>query len=110
MFPTELFISTNYQAIVTELDFSEVGFLFKNRTCMISKNGAKNYASRVSATKLPPYNPSKKSNEAAASLLILKVLKLHVSSPPGTTDYLGSQFILKKKKNKLVLQCFFYLV
>lgn len=53
---------------------------------MISKNGVKNYASRESATNLPPYIPSEKSNEAAAPLLILKVLKLRVLSPPGTTD------------------------
>jgi len=45
---------------------------------MISKNGAENCASRMSANKLPLYIPSTKSNEAAASLLILKVLKLQV--------------------------------
>lgn len=54
-----------------KIRFSKVGFLFKNRTCMISKNGAENSASRMSANKLPLYIPSSESSEAAAFLLIL---------------------------------------
>lgn len=108
-FTTELSISTNYEAPVTQNQIFKSRFsFFKNRTCMISKNGAESCASRRCANKLPLYIPRAKSNEAAAaSLLILKVLKLHVSRPPGTTDSIQVVNPLLKKS---VLQCFCYLV
>lgn len=57
-----------------KISFSKVGFLFENRTHMISKTGAVNSASRMptmSANKLPLYIPSTESSEAAAFQLIL---------------------------------------